>query len=413
MISEVELKAIADKINPEIAEKVKAEFLSVEKNVSDKIEDLKKGSISQASFEEYKAEQMNKVNETLKTVEKLEEATTKQGIKINTLLEKAAPNSKTLVEFLAEKQEEIKALKSGKAGSGYMEITGAEMKAAGVQSIATTIPTASPYAPGIGGTVLEIFNIAQNPNFITNRVNLGRTDQSMLAWANEVGVQGGAGLVLEGQLKPQGQHTFSVAYSKYKKVAEWFELTDELVKDLPNFATNIQRLLRNDVIRAFDDLVQIDVQNAARPYQITGLNGKINFANYYDALNSLAAQVGVYNYNVNTMAYNLITNTIIEGEKNSNGTPIVPSFAGRIAAMTVFANKLANYYALVGDLQQFNVDIYEDFVLKIGWINDEFVSNKFAVLGEMKYHSYIPDVRRNAIAYDSLDTVQGLINKTA
>jgi hypothetical protein len=65
---------------------------------------------------------------------------------------------------------------------------------------------------------------------------------------------------------------------------------------------------------------------------------------------------------------------------------------------------------LVGDLKQYHVDIYKDFILKIGWINDELIHNKFAIVGELRYHSYISDARKKALVYDSLAGVASRIS---
>lgn len=403
-LTDVELKEIADKVGKETADKIQNEFKAVEKNVNEKMEAVKVGLMTQKDFESFKTDQLAPLNDTL---EKLEKAMKEQGNQIASFVEKAAPNSKSLDEFLKENVTQIKNATEKKA---YLEFTGEQLKAAGVYSIAGSIPTASPYAPGIGGAELNVFELARNPNFITSKVNLGRTNQARLAWFNELALEGGAAIVAEGALKPQSQHTFEVQTSTAKKVASWIEMTEEFEQDLPQLATVAQRLLNVDVVRGFDDAVQTDVQAAARPYNITTLNDKVPFANYWDAILAMMAQVGVYNFQPNTVAFNWITNAILKSRKNANGTYLLPSFADDIEAMTVYANKMANYYALVGDLQQYNVDIYKDYVLKIGWINDELIYNKFAMVGEMRYHSYISTARRNALVYDSLDTVTAAID---
>jgi HK97 family phage major capsid protein len=242
-------------------------------------------------------------------------------------------------------------------------------------------------------------------------VDLGRTNQSRLAWANELDtIQGAPALVAEGGLKPQTQHQFTIETSVAKKVAGWIELTDEFEQDLPNFATNVRRRLQEDVERAWDDAIQLDVQTAARPYEITGLTNQIFEANRWDALLAMMAQVGSYNFITNGIALNWITNAMLKSAKNLDATYLLPSFAAEINGLLSYANKLAIGSALVGDFKQYKVDIYKDFMLKIGWINDELIYNKFAIVGEMRYHSYISDARKKALVYDSLAEVANTID---
>lgn len=392
------LKEITDKIGAEATEKFKVMKAEAEQQMSAKFAEMKTGLMSEQAFKDFQAEKMEPINAMLK---QLETASKEQGTKIQTVLERSVPNSKSLEQFIEELSPKIAELRSGGSGK-YMEFTGAQLKEAGVNSIAGAIPTPSPYAPGVSGP-LQIFDIARNPNFITSHVDLGRTNQSRLAWANELDtIQGGAALVAEGALKPQIQHQFTIETSTAKKVAGWIELTEEFEQDLPNFASNVRRKLQEDVERAFDDLIQIDVQNAARPYEITSLDDQIAFANRWDAILAFMGQVGYYNYVPNTVAINWITNVMLQTAKSEDGVYLVPSFADSIEKMLVYANKMAIGHALVGDLKQYKVDIYKDFMLKVGWINDEFIYNKFAIVGEMRFHSYISDARKKALVYDSL-----------
>lgn len=404
MIDQKTEQELLEKVGAEATKTVKAELVAAEKRINDAAEQRAAGALSEKAFNEFKAEQIAPLQATLKT---LEDASKEQGTKMNAILENAKPGTKSLEQFIEELAPQLKSLREG---GKFLEFTGTQLKAAGINSIAGAIPTASPYAPGISGP-LEIFDVIRNPNFITSKVDLGRTNQSRLAWANELAtIEGGAALVAEGATKPQIQHKFSIETSVAKKVAGWIELTDEFEQDLPAFASNVRRQLQMDVERAWDDQIQLDVQTAARPYEITGLNDQIFMANRWDAILAFMAQVGFYNYNTNGIAMNWLTNAMLKSEKNANGTYLLPTFADEVNRLAVYANKMAVNNALVGDFKQYHVDIYKDFVLKVGWINDEFIQNKFAILGEMRYHSYISDNRKKALVYDSLTEAAAAID---
>jgi hypothetical protein len=73
-------------------------------------------------------------------------------------------------------------------------------------------------------------------------------------------------------------------------------------------------------------------------------------------------------------------------------------------------NKVALGFALLGDFSAFKVDIYKDFYLKIGWINDDLIRNQFCIVGELRYHDYISDNDKNGLVYHDLAYVRNRIN---
>lgn len=404
------------KIGKEAADQIKLQAKAIEDGLNAKYDLMVKGLFTQAQFDEYKKELMEttlkEINDKLKAAE---DVAKEQGTIINTLKETGGkPASKTLAEWFETQMPTIKELRAKQVG--FFEVTGNQLKVAGVTSISGSIQDqaiaiGSPYAPGIGGAELQLFDIMRNPNFILNHVNVGRTNQFRLAWINEIDFQGTVGTnIAEGGIKPLTQHRFQVEFSTAKKAAAYIELTEEFDADVPGLATAVRRMLSTDVIRAFDDAVQADVIAAARPYEITQLNGQIDHAQRWSALRAMVGQVGYYNFIANTIGINPLTAVEVDESKADDGVYLLPPYLQRFRAMTVEANKIAFGYALVGDLMQYNVDIYKDFTLRIGWINDDFIHNKFAILGEIRYHSYISDARKKALCYNGLTGVVNLIN---
>lgn len=406
-----ELKEFSTKFGAEAATEIKSQMKEAETRLNEKFNDVAKGLMKQEEFENFKKEELGKVNTML---EKLESASRDQGNKINQLLEQAAPGSKSLETFMEELKPKIEDVRtSGK----FMEFTGAQLKAAGITSIGNSIqamtsaPT-SPYAPGIGGSDLEIFDIIRNPNFILNRVDFGRTNQSRLAWANETDYQGAPAGVLEGGSKPFTQHKFQVETSVAKKIAGYITITEEFDTDLPGFSTAVRRMLQDDVIRVFDDTIQTDVRNASRPFEITDFNGQIADAQMYDGIGAMLAQVATYNFIANTIALHPVTNWKMMMGKTTYGEYLTPPFLQQIQGLLAQATKINAGYAMVGDFSQYKVDIYKDFVLKVGWINDDFIKNQFAVVGEVRYHSYISDARKKALCYANPQYVANALDGT-
>lgn len=415
-MNEQQYKELVEKLGKEAADQIKKEAKAIEDALNAKYSDMTKGMATAEEFSKLKAEQeetLKKINEKLAAAE---EVTKQQGIIINTLKESGngQPKRKTLEDYFESVMPQIKELRGKQIG--FFEVTGRQLKDAGITSIGNSIADqatsiGSPYLPGIGGAELELFDIVRNPNFIINHVNVGRTNQFRLAWINEIDYQGTPDAnIVEGGAKPLTQHKFQVEFSTAKKAAAYIELTEEFDQDVPGLATAVRRMLTADVLRAFDDKIQADVIAAARPYEITQLDGEIDHANRWSAVRAMMGQIGYYNYITNTVAINPLTAVQLDESKNSNGTYLLPPFLPTVKPLIVEANKIAFGNVLVGDLGQYNVDIYKDFTLRVGWINDEFIHNKFAVLGELRYHSYISDNRKKAICYNALSEVVNQIS---
>lgn len=421
--------------------KLKAESERIELALDQKYKKLEEGSMSKADFDAFKQKEIIELNTKVSEIEKLTKVVNEQGLKINDLLQPAKNNKVISFEqFLKQKVkltkedgtdgEEVVILDKMKeifnTRTGVLRISAEDMRKAGVRGFAhkaaasTTIansvqamdaPPSSPYLPGIGGADLELFDIVRNPNFIINHVDVGSTNQARLAWVNETDYQGTPGTTIaEAGTKALTQHKFKVEFSQAKKAAAYIILSEEFDQDLPGLSTSVRRMLGNDVMRAFDDQIQTDLLAVARPYEIDGLDGEVDFANLWDAIGAELAQVGFNNFISNTIALNSVTNWNVGMQKDSEGRYLVPPFMQRIQGMLVEANKLAVGHGLVGDLSQYKVDIYKEFSLVIGWINDQLITNQFTIVGEMRYHSYISDNRKKAIVYDVLTDIRDQIS---
>jgi hypothetical protein len=408
---------LVGKVGDEAAKKIKAEFATLEKSLNDKHADVVKGLMKSEDFEKFKTDELAKLSDSMT---KLEAAIKEQGTVINALKENGSPEKpKSLEDVLADKETLAKIKEVQKNGSGVVEISlgGVTLKTAGSTSIGNSIqpmsaPPNSPYLPAAAPLdATNFFGIIYNPNFIINYVNRGSTNFSMLPWVNETSVEGAAAAVQEGAQKPLWNTRFKVEMSQAKKIAAMSTITEEFDQDLPGFTTIVKRLLTEEVARKWDDAVYSAVIAVAPAYSITGLNGQVDDANLYDALRAMIAQIGKNNFNANFIGVNPVTNALIEMQKSATDRLyLTPPFLQRLMGMLREGNKVAEGYALVGDITQYNVDVYKDMVLKVGFNSDDFRRNQFSVIAEVRYHDYISDNRKTALVYDQLTRIRSLID---
>jgi hypothetical protein len=399
------------KLGKEATDAIDKKMKDAQKEIDQHLEEAKKGQITEDML---KTKMDGALGEVKEHLSKLEGIAKEQGTVINQIKEQGGKQEKkTIEDVLKENLPAIKALY--KQGMGNVEI---DMKTAGVTSIGNSIlpmnPAApnSPYLPGTGGAQLDMFGLVYNPNFITNAISLGRTNLAYLPWANEVSVEGAAAAVQEGAPKPLWNTRFKVEFSTAKKIAAMTVITEEFDQDLPGFTTLVKRLLQEEVRRKWDDAVYADVIAAATGFTTTAFTGKVDGVTLWDAVLAGFGQIESNNFDPNFVAMNPLTYRLMQMSKDAGVVRAysMPPFIGQVDPKVVKANKVAVNNVLVGDVSQYKVDLLGDFVLKVGWNMDDFNRNQFSVVAEVRYHDYISNNRKAALAYYNLNTVMSTID---
>lgn len=410
-----ELAELAKEVGTAAAAKIDKMKGEITDAINAKNNDLVAGLISQKDFDLFKTETVAQLQ---KSLDILSDAVKTQGTSINAMNERGSSGGssfKSLGQIITDNWDAIKEAWTNRRGEVVIDL-----KAAGLNTLTSTLspmdsPPNNPYAPNLDGSALQLFDILRNPAFITAHTSVGTTNQPRLAWINELTNTGlgSPAIVSEGGLKPQTQHQFKVEISNAKKIAAYISMTEEFQDDIPYLASQIQRLLTRDVLRAFDDQVQTDViANSTGFTTPNPLSGAIASATLWDAIGAGLAQITALNYVPNTIGLNPYTYWKLLMIKDSTGKYNVPPFLDKIDSMISQANKVFPNMVILGDLKQFNVDIYKDLSIRIGWQNDDFVRNQFTIVAEMRFHDYISTARKSAIAYYNIAAARVNINGT-
>jgi hypothetical protein len=102
------------------------------------------------------------------------------------------------------------------------------------------------------------------------------------------------------------------------------------------------------------------------------------------------------------------------GAKDADGLPLYPQ-AGlfnevRIGGIVIKPwIKIPVGKIFVADMTKYNVVNYVPFSVRIGWINDQFITNKFTMVGESRYFQYVKNLDQAAFVYDDIATVKAAI----
>jgi len=66
----------------------------------------------------------------------------------------------------------------------------------------------------------------------------------------------------------------------------------------------------------------------------------------------------------------------------------------------------------VADLSKYNISRWEGYTVKIGWINDQLITNQFTMVGESRFHAFVKKLDEQAFIYDTIATVKAAIAST-
>lgn len=372
------------------------------------------GDVTAESFKTI-ADQLNEKTEgTLKNI------LVKQGNKITELEGKLSKGGngviKSMIQFLDGYKEKFAEIKKAKSGS-------IEMHFKTVTSISgsTSVPSvpANPYFPMPTDTG-EFVDIQLPKLFILDIIDKGETTSPALLWTEQGASVFGAAIVSEGSVKPFTTKKAIRRVSQYAKIAAVLTITEELEKDVPKLATEIKRLFTDEVMRTQHNQILADVIAAAPGYVNTALNGLIQAPDNYGAIGAAVAQIQALNFEPDFLAINPNDFWRMNLTKDSLGRYNIPPFVSidmgnmRYAQLTLVVNPaIAVGQFLVGQAKTYKVDVYEDYTLRIGYINDDFARNQYSAVGEVKQHSYIATNRVNAWCYAAFDTIKALIQLPA
>lgn len=393
---------------------------------------LRKAEIEKAIEE---ANKNNASKEEIKALTEKQEAIVKElemfGLRMKSVLEVKGSNFgietvETKVDkWIQDNEQEIKRIQS--AGSGHIEI---EIKAVDAVSTASaTLPSPAPALTGV--QVAPPSNVNLRGSIVDGLVNTIPTNQAVYAYTESLPKDGDYAFVAEKGTKPQIDLKFETRYAQPVKVAAHMVLTTESVQDIPGL-----RSIANNYLRAKHDLKRqngILFGNGTAPnpkgatvygrlFTAGGLATSVVNPNFMDVVNACITDVYTTHNFVDEIPYmpSLVmispTDFFIElvSAKDLNGLPLYPSASifnqVTIGGVTIIPfMDIPNGKIFVADMSKYNVTNYVSYTVKIGWINDQFITNQFTMVGESRFHAFVKKLDEQAFIYDDIATIKTAI----
>jgi len=141
-----------------------------------------------------------------------------------------------------------------------------------------------------------------------------------------------------------------------------------------------------------------------------------------DVINAVITDIATtHNYEDETpyMANLVMVNPVdffiqLVSAKDDQGRPLYPTASlfnqVVIGGVTIIPDEIvAVGQILVGDISKYYTTNYSPYHVKVGWVNDDFITNQFVILGESRFHAFVKKLDEQAFVYDSIATIKTAI----
>jgi len=327
--------------------------------------------------------------------------------------------------FLTEKKDTIESLY--KAKSGEIEF---------IPKAVADVTTGNGVDVGAADPIMHtsLGNVSlRDDSSLMNLATISSTGEARFSYTEAVPKEGGYAFVAEGTAKPQIDFKWENRFPVPKKAAAYEILTEEAVTDIKRLEAVARDYLvkKHGLFKAkgiyFADGVSENPLGAtvlARAFVAGPMVDMFaaDTSNFMDVVNAVitdiyssVAYVDAPSHMPNIVLispFDFFKNLV--GAKDTRGLPLYPQ-AGlfnevRIGGVLIKPwLSIPNGKIFVADMTKYNVINYVPFSIRIGWINDQFITNKFTMLGESRYYQYVKNLDLGAFVYDDIAVVQTAI----
>lgn len=333
-----------------------------------------------------------------------------------------------IIKFINENADRIKSLYRSK------EVISFNFKAVGtVTTGSATVPDGFPDIAGVQMAAPGNANL--RPSVIEPLLTTIPTTLPAYPYTETLPKDGDFSFVAEKGLKPQVDFKTETRFATPKKVAAWMELTEESVQDIPGLQSIAFDLLRKKHdLKKEKGLINGDglgnnpkgAVTYGRAFVAGSMANTIKFPNIMDVINACITDIfTTHNYQDETpyMANIAVLNPIdffvyLTGAKDEFGRQLFPTASlfnrVQIGGVTIVPHEeIASGHIFVADLSKYNITNYIPYNVRIGWINDEFIHNMFAIVAESRFHAFVKKLDEQAFIYDAIADIKTDIKDNA
>lgn len=225
-------------------------------------------------------------------------------------------------------------------------------------------------------------------------INIVETVRELLTFWEEGDEDGAFAVVAENGLKPQVHLSLIKNVVEAQKVAGYIVVTEELVKFRQRAWGFIQRLFRRKIMRDYEDLLTNILSAYAVPYTGSALDGTIPAPSDLDAIIAAIAQAEALDFMPNTLVISPADKWRIVRLTTSTGQFLLPYIPNNERSFSILGlNVITSTKVPVGTFKVGEAGVWnvneEAPTIRTGTINDDIVHNRFCVVGELWFQSWV------------------------
>jgi len=327
--------------------------------------------------------------------------------------------------FLGENKEKLDEIKLNKAGTiEFVPKAVAGMSTGSGTNVGTFGPE---FHNNLGN-----FNLRDDSSLMS-LTTMSNTNSPAFSYTELIPKEGGYAFVAEATTKPQTDFSWVNRPVTPAKAAAYEVLSEESVTDVARLESVAREYLSktHDLFKVngiyFGDGTGVNPTGATvagRTFVATGLTDYLpaGTSNFMDVVNAIITDiyrtqgfVDEAHYMPNVVMINPVDFLKqLVSAKDGDGLPLYPQ-AGlfnevRIGGVVIRPwIKIPLGKIFVADMTKYNVVNYVPFSIRVGWINDQFITNQFTMVGESRFYQYIKNLDLAAFVYDDIATVQAAI----
>jgi hypothetical protein len=328
-------------------------------------------------------------------------------------------------DFLVDKKTELEDI--GTSKRGVIEFV---PKAVGDMSTASGGDVETP--PANFNTELGHFNY-RNDDALLNLATVTSTGSPNFSYTELTPKEGGYDFVAEAGTKPQIDFKWEVRYETPKKIAAYEVLSEEVVTDIVRMESVARELLqkRHGLYKAdavyFAPGTGITPTGAtvyARAFVAGAMALAVQTPTIMDAINACITDIyTTHNFVDETpyMANVALINPVdfflqLVAAKDGYGLPLYPQASlfntVNIGGVSIRPwSKIPAGKIFVADMSKYHVVNYVPFSIRIGWINAQFITNQFTMVGESRFFAFVKNLDQQAFIYDDIATIIAAITE--
>lgn len=306
---------------------------------------------------------------------------------------------------------------------------GTVQKAAAIMTTSNTVDYST---NSVSAEVLESFSLARyaakryGRQYVGDLVDMTTESeiQETKIWYEEGDFEGAYAVVSEGNLKPLVSAKLVRNISEAKKIAGKYVYTEEFAKFRKEAKKIIERIIRDQLVRAFYAQLVTAINSASVGYTMSSLDNSVANPNDFDAIVAMVAQAQSIDFNPNVIVIHPVDIARLRLTKAGDDHYVFPVASTSGATGPLELNVIVSSLQTIGTVTIAESGLFkveaEAIKMRVGYglsldsednPEHDFDHNRFRVILEVFFHAFLPSPYSGSIVRASLATVKAALEK--